>query len=134
MGFWEQEILAKHTAAERSKLLGWVRGVKVHEFIGVNATGTFLGKAHHGADITPAEFDNHVKAEYRPWVSEEIEKLRVKGCIIRWADLVDVSSHPKPNNVLPLAEESTKLRLFWDGRWLNKCADTLLGAWIWSER
>ena len=43
--FWEQEILAKHTEKERSKLLGWVRGVSVHEFIDVNASGTFLERS-----------------------------------------------------------------------------------------
>ena len=81
------------------------------ELIDENAPGTFLGREYNGAEITPAEFDDHVEAEYRPWVSKEIEKLRVKGCIIRWADLVDTTTHPKPRNVLPFGVEKTKPRL-----------------------
>lgn len=74
-GFWQQEILSKHTEAERSKKLGWVRGVDVHEFIYAHATGMFLGKAYNGAAITPAAFNNHVDAENEPWVSEETENF-----------------------------------------------------------
>lgn len=42
----------------RQKMLGWVQGVSLHEFIDVNAAGAFLGKAYNGAEITPSEFDN----------------------------------------------------------------------------
>jgi len=92
----------------------------VHELIDVNAPGTFLGKGYNGAETTPAEFDNNVEAEYRPWVEEKIEKIRVKRCIIRWADVVDPTTHPKPRNRLPLGVEKSKPKLFLDRPWLIK--------------
>lgn len=50
--FGEQGILATHADEERSKLLGWVQGVSVHEFIDVDATGVFRGRKYNGAEIT----------------------------------------------------------------------------------
>ena len=65
-------------------------------------------------------------------MSEEIVKHRVKGCIIRWAELVDTAAYPKPRVALPPGVEKTKFRLFWDKRWLTECAMFLLAWTRWE--
>ena len=96
----------------------------MHAFIDVNASRTFPIKVYSGAEISPAAFDNYVEAEDRSWVSEKMRNIRVKGCIIGWADLVDTTIHSKLINVWPLGGEESKPSQYWNGRWLNKmCRD-----------
>ena len=89
----------------------------MHEFIDVNASGTFLGKEYNGAEITPAEFDNHVEVEY-------IQTLSIGGTRESASERLHLHMGGRytrtTERVLPLGVEKTKPRLFWDGRWLNK--------------
>lgn len=36
------------------KLLGWLRGISIHELIDLNTNGTFIAKAHNKAKIARA--------------------------------------------------------------------------------
>ena len=42
-----------------------------------------------------------------------------KGCIARWSEVADVSTHPKPNVTPPVGIEPTKPRFIYDARYLN---------------
>lgn len=117
--FWDTEILRNYTNEKRTRLLGWVCGVKLHEFIDTQARGEFLGVPYDGSHITEAEFDNHVPAEFEGWVDGEISKLAESGAILRWAEFADITVNPKPTIVLPMGVEPKKPRLFTDGRYLN---------------
>ncbi len=118
--FWEHEILVDNAEEQTQTMLGWLRGVRVQEFIDPNAQGEFLGRPYSGKEITPAKFQNHVPTEFETWVDIELENLASKGCLAKWTDIADVSKQPEPRLVLALGVEPSKPRLFWDGRWLNK--------------
>ena len=90
---------------------GGFRGVRLTEFIDRSRKGTYQGHAYNGADLTPiVELPNHVPQEFDAWVDKEVEALANKGCIARWSEVADVSTHPKPNVTLPVGIEPTKPR------------------------
>ena len=62
---------------------------------------------------------NHAPQEFDAWVDKEVEALVGKGCIARWSEVADVSTHPKPNVMLPVGIEPTKPRFTCDARYLN---------------
>ena len=116
--YWESEILQDHPS--RDTLLGWIRGVRLTEVIDRSRKSTYQGHAYNGADLTPiVKLSNHVPQEFDAWVDEEVAALVNKGCIARWSEVVDVSTHPKPNVTLPVGVEPTKLRFICDARYLN---------------
>ena len=116
--YWESEILQDHPS--RDTLLGWIRGVRLTEFIDRSRKGTYQGHAYNGADLTPiVELPNHVPQEFDAWVDKEVAALANKGCIARWSEVADVSTHPKPNVTLPVGIEPTKPRFICDARYLN---------------
>ena len=117
--FWRGVILPATIEADRDTLLGWIRGVSVHDFIDSRAQGTFQGHQYSGPDLTSVHLPNHVSSEYCSWVTAEVEQLVRTGCIARWADVADTSLYTKPNMVLPLGVEPKKPRLIWDARWHN---------------
>ena len=47
------------------------------------------------------ELPSHVPQEFNAWVNKEVAALENKGCIARWSEVADVSTHPKPNVTLP---------------------------------
>ena len=78
------------------------------------------GHVYNDADLTPIlELPNHVSQEFDAWVDKEVAALVGKGCIARWSDVADVSTHPKPNVTLPVGIEPTKPRFICDARYLN---------------
>ena len=116
--YWESEILQDHPS--RDTLLGWIRGVRLTEFIDRSRKGTYQSHAYNGADLTPiVELPNHVPQEFDAWVDKEVAALANKGCIARWSEVADVSTHPKPNVTLPVGIEPTKPRFICDARYLN---------------
>ena len=117
--FWRDIILPATIEADRDTLLGWIRGVSVHDFVDSRAQGTFQGHQYSGPDLTSVHLPNHVPAEHCSWVTAEVEQLVSTGCIARWADVADTSLYTKPHMVLPLGVEPKKPRLIWDARWLN---------------
>ena len=117
--FWRDVILPATIEADRDTLLGWMRGVSVHDFVDSRAQGTFQGHQYSGPDLTSVHLPNHVRVEHCSWVTAEVVKLVKTGCIARWADVADTSLYTKPHMVLPLRVEPKKPRLIWDARWLN---------------
>ena len=90
------------------------------EFIDRSSKGTYQGHAYNGADITPiVELPNYLPQEFDAWVDKEVAALVGKGCIARWSEVADVSTHPKPKVTLPVRIEPTKPRLICDARYLN---------------
>ena len=116
--YWKSEILQDHPS--RDTLLGWIRGVRLTEFIDRSRKGTYQGHAYNGADLTPiVKLPNHVPQEFDAWVDKEVAALVNKGCIARWSEVADVSTHPKPNVTLPVGIELTKPRFICDAWYLN---------------
>lgn len=115
--FWADVVLRKHS--QRDMLLRWLQGVSLSEFVDPTATGTFEGRTYSGAELTPAEFANHIALENEAWVDAQVSKLVTQGTLARWSDIADVQANPRPVMSLPLVVESGKRQLFWDGRWLN---------------
>lgn len=117
--FWRTEILKDRNITERNTLLGWLKGVNVHEFVDPRAQGVSQGKTYSGADLTEVEFPNHVPIEHIQWVDSEVLKLVQQGSLADWSTVADVSKQPRPRMVLPLGVEPDKPRLIYDARWLN---------------
>ena len=116
--YWERNILQDHPS--RDTLLGWIRDLRLTEFIDRSRIGTYQGHAYNGADLTPiVELPNHVPQEFDAWVDKKVAALVGKGCIARWLEVADVSTHPKPNVTLPVGIEPTKPRFICDARYLN---------------
>ena len=116
--YWKSEIFQDHTSLET--LLGWVRGLRLIEFIDRSRKGTCQGHAYNGADLKPiVELPNHVPQEFDAWVDKEVAALVGKGCIARWSKVAYVSTHPKPKVTLPVGIEPTKPRFICDARYLN---------------
>ena len=89
----------------------WIRGVRLTEFIDRSRKGTYQGHAYNGANLTSiVELPNHVPQQFNAWVDKEVAALVNKGCIARWSEVADVSTHPKPNVTLPVGIEPTKPR------------------------
>ena len=94
--------------SSRDTLLGWVRGVRLTEFIDRSSKGTYQGHAYNGADITPIKkLPKHVSQKFD------------KGCIVRWSEVADVSAHSKPKVTLSVGIEPTKPRFICDARYLS---------------
>ena len=62
---------------------------------------------------------SHVPQELDARVDKEVATLVGKGCIARWSEVADVSTHPKPEVTLPVGTEPTKPRFICDARYLN---------------
>ena len=52
-------------------------------------------------------------------MDKEVAALVDKGCIARWSEVADVSTHPKSIVTLPVEIEPTKPRFICDARYLN---------------
>ena len=116
--YQESEILQDHLG--RDTLLGWVRGVRLAEFIDRSRKGTYQGHAYNGADLTPiVELPNRVPQKFDAWVDKEVVALVGKGCIARWSEVADASTHPKPKVTLPVEIEPAMPRFICDTRYLN---------------
>ena len=116
--YWENKVLQDHPS--RDTRLGWVRGVRLAEFIDRSRKGTYQAHAYNGADFTPiVELPNHVPQEFDAWVDKEAAALMGKGCIERWSEAADISSHPKPKVTLPVGIEPIKPRFICDARYLD---------------
>ena len=115
--FWENTILKDHP--DKNRLLNWIQGVRLEEFVDSSTSGLFHGNYYNGSELTSVELANHIPPQFEEWASEELLQLEQKGCIAKWSQLADVSESPRPKMCLPLGVEPKKPRLFWDGRWLN---------------
>ena len=111
--------MKESTVEEWDTIMGWLNGVSIHEFINENASGSFQGREYTGAELTAAEYSNHVPAEHEAWVDSEVQKLVYQGGIAEWLKVANVSDQPRPRMVMPLGIEPNKPRLIYDARWLN---------------
>ena len=97
-----------------------MEGVHVLDLVDFAAKRLFQRHSYNdGADLTSAHLTNHVPDYLAPWGTNKVQVLVDKGCVTRWADVIDVSVYPKPHMVLPRGVEPKKPRLIWDARWLN---------------
>lgn len=117
--FWQDVILQETPEPDRAQLLGWVKGVCVHDFVDPSARGSIQSHQYDGGELTQIFLSNHVPDEFRSWVTTEVEALVTKGCVVRWADVADTTTYEKPHMILPLGIEPKKPQLIWDARWLN---------------
>jgi len=99
--------------------MGWLEGVKVHDFVDVKAKGVFQGHVYNGADLTPIHLQNHVREEHRQFVDTQIASYVDTGVVAPWSEVADITIHPKPRMVMPLGVEPSKPRAFLDARYLN---------------
>lgn len=73
--FWAAVIHKETPESDRDRLLGWVKGESVHEFVDTTAQGRFQGHPYSGADLTPIHLQNHVTEEHHSWVTTEVAAL-----------------------------------------------------------
>ena len=76
--------------------MGWLNGVRIHEFVNENARGSFQGRDYTGAELTVAEFPNHVSIEHVAWVDSEVQKLVYRGSVAEWSKVANVLEQPRP--------------------------------------
>ena len=81
--FWRSEILKESTVEEWDTIMGWLNGVSVHAFVDENASGSFQGREYTSAELTAAEFSNHVPVEHEARVDGKVQKLVYQGSTAR---------------------------------------------------
>ena len=99
-----------------------------------NIGGVFHGRPFNEANLTPVELLSHVIDKYKPWVDEEITKLELKECIVRYTEVAYNALQPWPRICSHLGV-SPKLRVCFGlvGGSIS-CANTHRLAWTEKER
>ena len=115
--YWKETILNSSPSTRR--ILGYIEGVCLSEFIDPISAGIFEVSPFKGADVKPIEPPNHVPASHVGWVNNEIESLVQKGSLAAWSTVADTKTQPRPRICFPLGVEPNKPRLIWDARYLN---------------
>ena len=116
--FWETVILKDHPF--KNKLLGWISGVTIEEFL--NPFTSFLYKGIQTISVHPKPSfqENYVPAEFSAFMTATLEEWEIMGVIQNWKHVPDSSFLHQPIVVCPLGIEPEKPRAIWDGRYLNQ--------------
>ena len=113
--FWETVILKDHPF--KHKLLGWISGVTLDEFLNPYITTDIQAKASYPP---PIFLENYVPDEFEEFMTTTLKEWEGIGVIQNWKTVPESSYLPRPIVVCPLGIEPTKPRAIWDGRYLNE--------------
>ena len=116
--FWETVILKDHPF--KDKLLGWISGVTIEEFLNPSTTLFYQGVQMTSVHPKPFFQENYVPAEYSEFMTTTLREWESMGVIQNWKHLPDSLCLHQPIVVCPLGIEPEKPRAIWDGRYLNE--------------
>ena len=108
--FWET-ILKNHP--EKHELLGWLRGVKIEQYLNTYTDSAFNGQRVHGFYPPQHRAKNLVPDKFTDWVTQEIQEWESRGIIIRETTQI------RAEVICPLSVEPNKPRLIYDARYIN---------------
>ena len=104
--FWET-ILKNHP--EKHELLGWLRGVKIEQYLNTYTDSAFNGQRMHGFYPPQHRAKNLVPTR----VTQEIQEWERRGIIIRETTQI------RAEVICPLSVEPNKPRLIYDACYIN---------------
>ena len=114
--FWESHILKGHPL--KNDILSWLKhGVQINYFLAPVSKGTYNGVEINSHLPQTYKEQNHVKQEFKEWVSSEINSLVQMGVLKEWS--MDSMGSPTPVVIAPLLVEPSKPRLIYDARYIN---------------
>ena len=114
--FWESHILKGHPL--KNDILSWLKhGVHINYFLAPVSKGTYNGVEINSHLPQTYKEQNHVKQEFKEWVSSEINSLVQMGVLKEWS--MDSMGSPTPVVIAPLLVEPSKPRLIYDARYIN---------------
>ena len=120
--FWEEEILKDHPF--KNKLLGWLTGVKLEDFLLSFTVGEFQGISLNSYYPQPHQFDNYVPPEFEEFMDSTVKDWVQLGMLLKWDEVRQPRDPFIPVVVSPLGVEPKKPRALWDGRYVNEfCRD-----------
>ena len=120
--FWEEEILKDHPF--KNKLLGWLTGVKLEDFLLSFTVGEFQGISLNSYYPQPHQFDNYVPPEFEEFMDSTVKDWVQLGMLLKWDEVRQPGDPFIPVVVSPLGVEPKKPRALWDGRYVNEfCRD-----------
>ena len=70
--FWENEILRDHP--HKQKILSWLSGVKIEEFLNSFTTSVFQGEHLNSYYPQKKHFENYVPQEFVGFMNEQIQE------------------------------------------------------------
>jgi len=120
--FWENEILKDHP--HKQKIVGWLKGVRIEEFLNSFTTSIFQGEELNSYYPKEKHFENYVPQEFFGFMNEQVQDWVNLGVLKKWDDVKSPSDANAPLIVSPLGIEPNKPRAIWDGRYVNEfCGD-----------
>jgi len=120
--FWEHEILKDHP--HKHKILKWLQGVRIEEFLNSFTSGSFQGIELNSYYPEPRHFENYVPEEFHQFMDENVQEWVNLGVLQKWDEIKSSSDPEMPLVVCPLGIEPKKPRGLWDGRYVNEfCRD-----------
>jgi len=120
--FWENEILRDHP--HKQKILNWLSGVRIEEFLNSFTSTTFQGESLKSYYPEPRQFENYVPQEYHTFMNEQVQEWVNMGVLKEWSKVKSETDPGIPLVVSPLGVEPNKPRAIWDGRYVNEfCGD-----------
>jgi len=123
LDFWENEILKDHPF--KNKLMGWLTGVRIEEFLLSFTTGQFQGIPLNSYYPEAQQFENYVPPEFEEFMDITVKDWVQLGMLLKWEDVRKSGDPYIPVVVSPLGVEPKKPRALWDGRYVNEfCRDT----------
>ena len=120
--FWEHEILKDQP--HKDKILKWLQGVRIEEFLNSFTSGSFQGIELNSYYPEPRHFENYVPEEFHQFMDENVQEWVNLGVLQKWDEIKSSSDPEVPLVVCPLGIEPKKPRGLWDGRYVNEfCRD-----------
>jgi hypothetical protein len=120
--FWEEEILKDHP--QKTNLLGWIKGVKIEEFLKSFTSTEFQGIKLNSYYPHTQSFPNYVPPEFEQFMDNTVQEWSSLGILQEWEKIRRHKEPFIPTVVSPLGIEPNKPRVLWDGRFVNEfCRD-----------
>ena len=120
--FWEEEILKDHP--QKTNLLGWIKGVKIEEFLKSFTSTEFQGIKLNSYYPHAQSFPNYVPSEFESFMDNTVQEWSSLGILQEWEKIRTHKEPIIPTVVSPLGIEPNKPRALWDGRFVNEfCRD-----------
>ena len=116
--FWSNEILKDHP--HKQKILGWLTGVKIEEFLNSFTSSLFQGEQLNSYYPSPKHMENYVPQEFFTFMNEQVQEWVNLGVLKKWEEVKKDSDLDTPCVVCPLGVEPNKPRAIWDGRYVNE--------------
>jgi hypothetical protein len=77
--FWEHEILKDHP--HKQAILGWLKGVKLEEFLNSVTSTHFRGQQLYSYYPQPNQFEHYIPSEFQDFMKKQVQEWINSGVL-----------------------------------------------------